>query len=318
MSLFIDVIEVLTHKIKGVLVEVIDHERKDQEKAVRKVCDACSKYLDYGELRYDKMEDGISLLQKHAASGNPLHKLLLAVLHESLDEDEVAIKYFMEFSDSSLAEPFRAELIDFIHIGRLITLKEYDKLERTGIDIIEKYTGEDNVVETLSNLYLKTENEEYNHVFQKLVARAREFYPSVLALESLKGHINFRGKEYLQALESFLTIKDRLEQDRENSLYDFSLASVWDNIAECYLNLNDAAKTIESCDFALSHDMNSKVYKVGNPILYKKAEALILLGEKDKAADIAGQILSEDPGDEQAAEIRNRITGSDNEETDQE
>ncbi len=307
MSLFIDVPEALSDKIKAGLMDVIENEKKGQDRTVRKICEVCNKYLDYGELRYDRMEDGIARLQEIGISGNTLNVMLFAILHESLDEDLIAVNHFTEFSGSSLAESFRSELADFITIGRFVTLKEYDVLEHAGSVMVERYTDEDNIMDTISNLYLKAENEEYIPVFQRLLTRAKELYPSSLSLESLTGFMHMKGKDYRKALESFLTIKDKMEQDRDNQNYNFNLALTWNNIADCYLKQGDAEKTTESCDIALNYDKNAEDYMVGNPILYKKAEALILLGDNDQALAIATQLLSENPDDEKALEIKNRI-----------
>jgi tetratricopeptide (TPR) repeat protein len=226
------------------------------------------------------MESGISHLQGIGISGNGLNVLLFAILNESLDEDLIAVKHFTELSDTSLADKFRSELNDFINIGRFVTLKEYDRLEDAGSIMIDRYTDEDNITDTLSNLYLKAENEQYIPVFQKLLIRAKERYPSSLPLETLNGFINMKGKDYQKALDSFITIKDRLEQDHDNEHYNYNLASTWDNIAACYLKLGDAAKTIESCDIALDYDAKAEDFKVGHSILSKKAEALLLTDDK--------------------------------------
>ena len=310
MSLFIDVIIVLSDKIKVRLKEVIGRERKKQDRTIRKICDVCSKYLDFGELRYDKMEHCIKELQENGLSRNALNELLFAVLNESLDEDLIAIEHFKVFSDSSLADEFRSALSDFITIGRFATLKEYDKLEEAGSIIIDRYTDEDNITDTLSNLYLKAENEEYIPVFQRLLVRAKERYPTGISLEGLNGFINMKGKDYQRALESFLQIKDHLEQEKDNQFYNYNLASTWDTIAGCYLKQGDAAKTTESCDIALGYDNNAEDYKVGKPILYKKAEALLLMGEKEQALAIVNQILNEEKDDKQATEIKNRISAA--------
>jgi len=308
MSLFIDVIEDLSDKIKAALNKVIEQEKKDQDRSLRKICDTCSKYLDYGELRYDKMEDGISRLKEAGLSVSAFSVMLMAVMNESLDEDLVALEHFAEFKESSLAAPFYAELCDFIAIARFATLKEYDKLEEAGSIMVDRYTNEANITDTLSNLYLKAEQEEYIPVFQRLVARAKERYPSCMPLEGLNGFISMKGKDYQQALASFLNIKNSLEKEKDNPFYNHNLASTWDNIADCYLKMGDAAKTIESCDIALGYDNNGENYKVGNPILYKKAEALLLLGDKEQALVMVNQILDENKDDEKALEIRASIS----------
>ena len=307
MSLFIDVVEPLSSKIKASILDVIAKERNDQDKPIRKICDVCTKYLDYGELRYDRMEDGINRIEDTGDPGSGLYAMLLAILNESLDEDLNAVNYFTLFCGSSLARSFIPELEDFITIGRLLTLKEYDKLETAGEIIIDRYTTGQTVTETISNLYLKIDNEEYIPVFQKLLARATALYPTGISLESLKGFIDIKGKDYKQALESFLSIKDRLEQDHDNKYYNLNLASAWDNIAGCYLKTGDAAKAVESCDIALDYDKKSEDITVGYPILYKKAEACLLLGDKERAIAIADQILTENPEDERAVEIKSRL-----------
>lgn len=308
MSLFIDVTEALSSIMKKNFLGAIESQRKNQDRPIRRICDTCSKYLDYGELRYDRMEDGISELQKTGLSGNDLNLLLYAILHESLDEDQTAIQQLIKFSDSSLAEPFRSELSDFIALGSVLTLQEYDKLENAVSIIIDRYSNEEDITDIISNLWLRIEKEEYFPVFQRMLARAKELYPSGTPLESLNGYINYKGKDYQRALESFLVVKDRLEQDRDNTLVDHNLAYTWDNIAGCYLKLGDADKTIESCDIAINYDMKSEEFKIGASVLYKKAEAFILTGQNDQALAIVNQLLEENKEDKQALEIKNRIT----------
>ena len=243
MSLFVDVVSVLSDEIKTHLFGVIENEKNRQERSVRKICDVCSKYLAYGELRYDRMEDGLSILEKMPADGNAFYQLLLAVLNESLDEDHIAVKHLAEFSGSGLAESFQTKLSDFIAIGRATTLREIHELENTGLILIERYTDENHVAETLANLYFKVETTEYLPVFRRLLNRAKELYPAGIQLESLSGFFHTVGKNYEQALESFLTVKERLEQNRDNAHYNFNLASIWDTIADCYLKLGNAEKT---------------------------------------------------------------------------
>jgi len=166
------------------------------------------------------------------------------------------------------------------------------------------------IAETITNLYFKVETTEYLPVFRRLLNRAKELYPDSFQLESLSGFFHTAGKNYEQALESFLTVKERLEQNRDNQHYNFNLAVIWDTIADCYLNLGDAVKTSESCDIALSYLENAEVFITGNTILYKKAEALLLLGEKDKALAIAKQLLEENEEDEKAREIQERLVHS--------
>ena len=302
MSLFIDVIEPLSAEIKSAFVQIIDMRRKNEDRSIRKVCDSCSKYLDYGELRYDKMETGIDEIEKSGNLNEPFYTLLLAVLNESLDEDATAVEHLKVFKDSS-SQPLKQQLEDFIIIGRMITLKEYLLLEEAGTIMIHRYTTPETITETLSNLYLRIDDESYNQVFQVLMEKARERFPESLSLESLTGYIHIKAGDYQKALDSFLVIRDRIQNDQENIYYQFHMASTYDNIAGCYLKLGETDKTIENCDIALDHESQSEELKVGNPLLYKKAEAFLLLGKKDDARILANQVLAENPEDEKALEI---------------
>jgi|GEM_PF-5091894 tetratricopeptide (TPR) repeat protein len=307
MSLFIDVTESLSNPLKASLIEVIRNEQKHQERSVRKLCETCIKYLDYGELRYDKMEDGVSRLQDMNLPDNPLFVLLMAVLKESLDEDQIAIEYLADFSQSATAEPFRQQLVDFITIGRFMTLGEYAVLENAGSILVERYTDEDTLGDALSNLYLKAEASEYLPVHLNLISKAKEMYPDNLKLEGFSSFIHMKAEQYDEALLSLQTIREKLEQDKDNRFYHFNLASTWESIADCYLKLGHAEKAIESCNAALTYDESSVEYRVGMPILYKKAEAFLLRNEKEQALAIVSEILKENEEDERALEIRKRI-----------
>ncbi|HLO60170.1 MAG TPA: tetratricopeptide repeat protein [Bacteroidales bacterium] len=302
MSLFIDVIDSLSNRVKQSFISVIDSEKKDQERTIRKICDFCRSYLDYGELRYDRMENGITEIEE-INHPTPLLIMLLAVMNESLDEDDVALKQLRQFSGTSTASDFRHELEDFTIIGETITLKKYENLEQAAGLIIDKYTDETTITDTLSNLYLKIDDEKYNGLFLKLLEKAKEKYTATIALESLTGFISIKGQDYQRALASFLAIKDKIEADRENAYYNYNMASTLDNIAACYLKLGDTARTIEACDAALDFEIHAGEVKVGSPVLYKKAEALIMAGDKEKALAIAHQILAEFPEDEMALEL---------------
>ena len=188
-----------------------------------------------------------------------------------------------------------------------MTLKNYDLLDEAVNIIIERYTDAENITDALSNLYLKVEQEQYIPVFQKLIARAKEHYPSHPALESLFSFMCMKGKDYHAALDSFTAIKNQLEQDIENPHYNYMMAFAWDNIAGCHLKLGDAEKTMESCEKALEYEQKSDELKVGNPILHKKAEARLLAGDRETALAIVSQILEKDNTDETALEIKNKI-----------
>jgi tetratricopeptide (TPR) repeat protein len=308
MSLFVDVNEVLSDKIKSGLMQIIEQEKQNHERPVRKACETCYKYLDYGELRYDKMEDGIRLLQEKDRQGNALYQLLLAVFNESLDEDEAAIGHFIKFSETPLAETLREDLEDFITIGRVVTLKEHDGLRDAGSVLIGRYSDEENISDILSNLYLRFEKKEFIPVFQQLFQLAEERYPACIPLMSFNGYILVNAGDYSKALELFLQIKDLLEEDKENPFYFHNLASTWDGIAVCYLGLGDAAKTIESCDAATVYDLQAGDHRVGNSILHKKAEGLLLLDQKEEALKIITHLLTEDSKDEKALDLKKRIS----------
>jgi tetratricopeptide (TPR) repeat protein len=310
MSLFIDVVETLSSKVKAGLNEIIGNERKKQDRPVRKICDLCIKYLKYGDLVYYRMEESISRLQENNVKDNPLNPLLMAVLNESLDEDQEAVQYLCEFSDSPLAEPFRAELTDFITIGKFVTLYENVLLEEAGLILVERYTDENTVTDTLSNLYLNNDAKEYIPLFQKLLNRAKELYPANIQLESFNSFLYIKDENYDKALETSILVKEKLEQDKENRFYNFNLASAWDNIAGCYLKQGNPEKTIESCDVALSYNEKAEGYTVENSILQKKAGALLLQGEKDQALVIVDQILDINEEDEKALDMKKKITGA--------
>jgi tetratricopeptide (TPR) repeat protein len=308
MSLFVDVIEVLSDEVKKSFISVIEEEKKEQERPVRKLCETCSKYLSYGELRYDKMEDGISLLQKNGGTCNALFTLLMAVLYESLDEDATALEFFKKLSEFPEMASNRTALEDFTFIGRLVTINEKELLDEAVGIMIDRYSDESTISDSLSNLYLKYEQEEYLPVFQRQVLRAKERFPSVIHLEGLLGIISLKAKDYEQALACYLKIKDHVEQDHQNVLYHFNMASCWDSVADCYLKLGDAGKTIESCDTALTHDQEAEGdISLHHQILCRKAEAFLLMSHNEETLALVNELLGENPDDAAALEIKSRI-----------
>jgi tetratricopeptide (TPR) repeat protein len=308
MSLFIDVIETLSNKVKAGLNEMIANERNKQDRPVRKICDLCIKYLKYGDLVYYRMEESISQLQERNINDNSIFPVLMAVLNESLDEDQEAVNYLNELSDSPLAQRFRAELIDFITIGKYVTLHENVLLEESGSILVERYTDENTVADTLSNLFLKNDAKENIPVFQKLLDRAKELYLANIQLESFNCFLYIKDENYNKALASSFMVKDNLEQDQESRFYNFNLATAWDNIAGCYLKQGNPEKTIESCDVALSFNEKAEGYTVESAILQKKSEALLLLGDKKQALVAVNQLLDINEEDEKALEIKKKIT----------
>ncbi len=307
MSLFIDVTEPLSENIKEKFNDIIEGEKKDQPKPVRRICETCSKYLEYGELRYDKMEDGIKELPDCAHTNSALNLILMAVMNEALDEDQKAIEFLEQLTDSPECREFRQELLDFITLGKFSTLGQFDLLETAGKIIIDRYAEESTVTDTLSNMYLKVDNNDYLPVIHILVGYARKKFPDLLALESLAGFMHMKANDYQSALSAFFEIREKLSASLDHNHYiNDNLASVWDNISLCHLKLGDAAKTIEACDKAMEFDSNAIAYKLGLPVLYRKAEAHLLAGNKSEAAAIAGQILAVNPEDETALELRNK------------
>jgi tetratricopeptide (TPR) repeat protein len=306
MSLFVDVIPVLSEKIKAEFVAIIEKEKDGNERSVRKICDVCLKYLEYGELRYDRMEDAIGVLGEKPAN-NAFYEMLLGIFNESLDEDQTALKHLERFSNSHLAQTFRAELEDFMIIGKYATLKNFDMLEKSGGTIIEKYTNAENIAETITNLYFTAEDPEYLPVFERLIEKATSIYPDSMNLESASGYIHIMGKNYELALQSFSSVKSKLEQDKENRFYNRNMASIWNSIAGCYLKMGDADKTIESCDTALTYNDLTEDLQIKHTIFYNKAEALLMKGDRDQAKAIIHEVLAENAEEERAQEILSRI-----------
>ncbi|MBN2813051.1 MAG: tetratricopeptide repeat protein [Bacteroidales bacterium] len=307
MSLFVDVYEVLSNRLKSEFLGLIEREKGVYDRSIRRICDVCKNYIGYGELRYDKMEDAISRLLEEGIQGKPFLTLLYAILHESLDEDEAALEHLKSFAASDMASPFRNELADFMTLGRFATLEDYNLLEEAATILMERYSTEEDINDILSNLYLKVEHDEYIPVFQRLLVRAKEKYPDNVVLEGFEGFINTKGKDYRKALESFMAVKDKVEQDKENTYFHFNMATAWNNIAGCYLKLGDLAATLVSCETALQHEQQSEDYKVGPALLYKKAEALLLSGEKDQASVIVKLLLDENAQDEKALELKGML-----------
>jgi tetratricopeptide (TPR) repeat protein len=309
MSLFVDVIEPLSDKIKASFIGIIENEKKDQERSIRKVCDVCVRFLDYGELRYDRMEDGIRAIQDKGSPDDSLQILLMAVLHDSLDEDESAVNYFTTLAGTSTAKEIQTELNDFITIGRCLALKQYDMLEDSGNIIIERYSNQDSVTDLISNLYLKIDDEAFNPIFQKLVTRAKEQYPDHMPLYGLNGYINIKARNYSAALESYQKIVESIKSETESRFYNFNMATSWDSVAGCYMKMGDADKTLDSCDIALDFDSKAEEpHKITDAILHKKAEAYIMKSNFDQALAILHDLLKNNPDDEIAQELKKRIS----------
>ncbi len=308
MSVFIDVFESLSERVKKNFLQLLETERKKQERQVRKICELCIKYLDYGELYYSKMEEAIEEMSRVKTGQEPLHHLLFAILYDPLDENETVIKNLEQFNHASPGIPFHQELDDFITIARYVSLSDMSLMEPACEIIVDRYVNEQDVAEVISNLYLKDEKEENIPAFLNVLARAKQRFPDSSSVDSLNAFFNIKRKDYAQALTSFMIIRDRLEKMSDHTYYHQNMATTWDQIAGCYMKMEDAEKTLESCETALMHDEKSGDFSVGAPIYHKKAEALILLGKTEEALAITTHLLKEDEEDEIAKQIQQKVT----------
>ena len=306
MSVFVDVFDSLSEPIKKNFLQHIEAEKKNHDRPVRRVCELCIKYLDYGELFYSKMEEGIEEINRIKTGTEPFHMLLLAIMHDPLDENEVVIQNLEQFKKASPHIPFYQELDDFITIARFMSLNETSLMEHAGEIIVERYVNEQNVAEVISNLYLKEESEVHIPMFLKLLTQAKQRFPESNSVDSLSAFLNIKRKNYTEALASFLTIKDRLERNPSHPYFNHNMATTWDQIAGCYMKMEDAEKTLESCETALMYDEKSGDFSVGAPIYHKKAEALMLKGQKEEALEITKRLLKENEEDEVAKELQQK------------
>lgn len=307
MSVFIDVFESLSERVKKDLLQLLETERKKQDRPIRKICELCIKYLDYGELFYSKMEEAIEEMSRIKAGKEPLHNLLLAILYDPLDENETVIKNLEQFNNASPTIPFHHELDDFITIARYVSLNDLSLMEPACEIIVDRYVNEQNVAEVISNIYLKDEKEENIPAFLNILIRAKQRFPDSSSVDSLNAFFNIKRKDYVQALTSFMIIRDRLEKTPEHPYFHHNMATTWDQIAGCYMKMEDAEKTLESCETALMHDEKSGDFSVGAPIYHKKAEALILRGQTEEALAITTRLLKEDEDDEIARQIQEKV-----------
>lgn len=307
MSVFIDVFESLSERVKKDLLQLLETERKKQDRPIRKICELCIKYLDYGELFYSKMEEAIEEMSRIKAGKEPLHNLLLAILYDPLDENETVIKNLEQFNNASPTIPFHHELDDFITIARYVSLNDLSLMEPACEIIVDRYVNEQNVAEVISNLYLKDEREENIPAFLNILIRAKQRFPDSSSVDSLNAFFNIKRKDYVQALTSFMIIRDRFEKTPEHPYFHHNMATTWDQIAGCYMKMEDAEKTLESCETALMHDEKSGDFSVGAPIYHKKAEALILRGQTEEALAITTRLLKEDEDDEIARQIQEKV-----------
>jgi hypothetical protein len=310
MGITIDIHEKLSKKVVDNLLKIIKDNRDKEDKNIRKICDHCIKYLSMREIFYDVAEKDIDFLNNLNPDENPFYLLLLAVLNEAADEDEQAILYFNNLLESPISENFREELSDFIAQGKFYTLTNYNELEKVGLILIEKYSNNDDIVSILWNLSTFADPSNHMPVYEKLCSSAMELYSDNNGLLHFQGFLKSLSQNYQAALEIFLQVKDKLENDDKRPEYDYNLTNIWNNIADCYLKLNNPEQTIESCDLALEHNMKAEDLHIENNILRKKAEALLLLNQKDLALSIITQLLEENAEDEEAIELLEKIKNS--------
>lgn len=307
MGMIIDVPEELSNRVVANLLTIIEAEKDGKKKEIRKICSQCITYLSLRDINYDKAETNIQLLKSELSDDNSFYLILLAVLYESLDEDETAIEYFNKVAEYLPADSFRDELLEFIELGKFKTLSDYSQLEKAGLILIDKYSNDSEISHLLWQLSTEVNPSEHIPAFEKLSARAMELYPDNYGVEHFRGFIYDISSNFEDALKSFLSVKDGIEKDVDNPGYNLQLTNIWYYIASCYLKMVDPEKTIESCDIALQYNEKSEEYSIEPVILNKKAEALLLKGEKEPALSIIMRILEQNPEDEKAKQILEKI-----------
>jgi tetratricopeptide (TPR) repeat protein len=307
MGIIIDVNEKLSDKIVENFISIIKSRRADEDRSVRKICDQCIQYLTLREVNYLVADKSIDHINKVLIDDNAFYLLLLGLLYESTDEDELAVKYFKEVAKTSLAQDFREDLNDFIILGKFYTLTDLTELENAGLILINKISNEADITDWLWQLSTYTDPAEHISTFEKFCAKAWELYPDSFEIGNFQGFLYNLGSNFEAALESFQQVRGKLEMDTENEEYNTKLANIWYNIATCFLKMGDPENTIESCDKALSYDEKSESFLIRTVILNKKAEALLLKGQKELALSIVTGILEENPEDSESLDILNRI-----------
>lgn len=300
MGIFIDVNEELSDKVVENVINTIKTLREQEDKSIQKICKYCVQYLTSKEANYEFAEKNIDLLKNRSTNKNPFYLLLLGILNESLDEDELAIQYFLDILDTRIADNFHEELKDFITVGKLNTLSDFSEFENAGLILINKYSDASDITDILWQLSLKVKPEEYIPSFENFYTKALELYPDNYGIKYFHGYIKRLDLNYEAALELFLLVKDELEKDVENSEYDLQLANIWFDISNCYLKKEDLDKAIEGFDIALQHDQKTEENLLKHYIMIKKAEALLLKGENEKAISILNQVMTEDPENKEA------------------
>jgi tetratricopeptide (TPR) repeat protein len=301
------VIPELSKKVVKHIVTIILAGKDKEDKPIRKICDQCIRCITFEKERDENTEKSIELITSKSSGEKAFYTLLLGILYDDLEEDEPAFKHFSEFAYSSLAEPFKEELLDFILLARFFNMEDYTNLEKVGLVFLNKYSEGIDAAGFLFQLSTHVNLADNIGTFQSLIDRAKELYPDDYALESFNGYLHNVNEEHEKALESFVKVKDNLEKEVDHPTYNLNLASLWNSIAFCQLKLKNSEKTIESCDTALFYNQKSEEMSIENSILCKKSEAFILQGMKDTALSLVNKVLENSPEDEEALAIFDKI-----------
>jgi tetratricopeptide (TPR) repeat protein len=312
MGIFIDVNEEYSEIVVENILDILKARRDNEDKQIQKICNQCIKYLKDRDVNYEIAEKNIELLNKKAPDKDPFYLLLLGLLNESVDEEEQAIQYFTDILESEIVKDFREELADFIVFGKFYTLSDFTELENVGLILINKFSSEKDISNNLWQLSTRVNPLEYLQTFSNLIRRASELYPENYEIDHFNGYIYSQQLMYDKALESYLHVAERLKAEDENPNYNFDLAVIWDNIAYCYYKLGIADKTMECCDTALAYNEESEDFSLENNILRRKAEAFLLLKDKDSALSILNAMLEDNEEDPDTLALIEKIKSDEN------
>jgi tetratricopeptide (TPR) repeat protein len=301
------VIVELSERVIHKLVSIIQDNKDKEEKTVRKICEQCIRYISYRKEKEEDSEKSIETLQNRLSANSQFYTLLLAILYDDIEDDEQALNHYSDFSKTQLAAPFREDLEDYILMARFFNMEDTSALEQVGLAFIERHSEGLNIPEFLYQLSSSVEIKEQIAIFQSLINKTRELYPEEFSIESFQGYLFNMNSQFDKALETLLLVKENLSNDTGNPLFNLSLASTWNGIAYCYIKLNNAEKALESCETALTYNHNSEDISIEHSILCKKADALLLKGQKEEALEVVNKVLEEMPDDAEALDIMERI-----------
>ncbi|MBN2486485.1 MAG: hypothetical protein JXB34_10980 [Bacteroidales bacterium] len=301
------VIERLSEKVVGHIVEIIQSEKAKADKPLRKVCEQCIRYITFEKVKEEDTEKSIDIIESKLSEGNEFYWLLLAILYDDLEDDTHAFEYYEKFAETRLAEHFSNELKDFILMARFFEMADCRYLEQTGSVYIEKYSEGMATASFFHHLSEIAPPKEYSNVYLKLIEKAKQLYPDDYTIDSFAGYVFHSVGDYKKALGAYFVVKENLEKETGHPLYNLNMASVWTSIANCYLKLEDATNTLDSCGTALDYNKNSEEFSILHTILCKKAGAYLLLGDREAAREIIETILEETPDNTEALELLSKI-----------